>query len=232
MKIITYIICSVALLLLSSFRSNLECDYASSNVGFARSQIREALGTDNINKARFYSYKALNAFEKLKVQFKECDCTIAEKNRDESLELLILATKSNSLAGTKNYLSRCLELTKNTMLALQGHDTHDSDNADNEWAMNSNGSSLINAKKKNSQPLSLIQKIDSSLVKYKHSLTKVVETVNCEEAKAFAKRIYEECENQLLQPDLTEGKKYYNLRTKEITHEALTQIGTCSKKTP
>ena len=78
MKKATYIFCTLAILLLSSFRTNLECEYANSNMGFAKSQINAALLTDDINQARFYAYKAVNALEKSKTQLEVCGCTYAK----------------------------------------------------------------------------------------------------------------------------------------------------------
>lgn len=232
MKKTTCILYGIAVLLLSSFRPNLNCEYASSNVGFAKSKIKEALGTDDINQARFYSYKALNALEKSKNQLKECGCKLAKKSMDESSELLILATQSTTLNGTKNYLIHSMELTKNTITIIKEHDSHDSDYSNDVLAMNSNSSSNAFTFSKETSSLSLTDKIDISLEKYRISLNKVVETVNCKEAKEFANRIYEECETQLLKPNLSEGKKYYNFRTKQITLEALNRIGNCLEITP
>lgn len=226
MKKKTYTFCAIALLLFSSFRPNLECEYANSNIGFAKSQIKDALVTDDINQARFFSYKALGAMEKSKSQLQNCGCTYAKSSMKESLDALILATKSTTLDGAKNYLNESMELTENTMRVLSAHDTHESNYSNDVLAMNTTSGTkrVVTAKK---GILSLNEKIDISLEKYKNSLDKVVETVNCKEATAFAKRIYEECEMQLLKTNLSEGKKYYNLRTKEITAKALKRIGNC-----
>jgi len=227
MKKNTYIFCAIAVLLLSSFRPNLECEYANSNMGFAKSQINEALLTDDINQARFHTYKALNALEKSKTQLAVCGCSFAKTSMNENLSVLVLATKSTTLKGTKNYLDKSMELTDNTMVVLDSHDSHNSAYSNDMLSMNSN-----NAKKtipiiENTKNLSLTDKIDLSLEKYKISLDKVVETVNCKEAKSFAQRIYDECENELLKPNLSEGSKYYNLRTKEITLNALNKLDDC-----
>ncbi len=227
MKKTTYTFCAIALFLFSSFSPNLECEYANSNIGFAKSQIKEALVTDDINQARFFSYKALGALEKSKRQLQNCGCTYANSSMKESLDALILATKSTTLEGTKNYLNESMELTESTIRVLSAHDTHESNYSNDVLAMNTNSSAkrIAIPIKDN---LSLNEKIDISLEKYKNSLNKVVETVNCRDATAFAKRIYEECELQLLKPNLSEGKKYYNLRTKEITAKALERIGACA----
>ena len=230
MKKATYIFCTLAILVLSSFRTNLECEYANSNMGFAKSQISAALLTDDINQARFYAYKAVNALEKSKNQLKVCGCTFAKESMNENLDTLVLATKSTTLEGTRTYLDKSIELINNTMFVLDSHDSHNSTYANDVLSMNTNTASKTVINTKNSKSLSLNDKIDLSLAKYKVSLEKVVATINCKDAKAFAQRIFDECENELLKPNLTEGSKYYNLRTKEITQNALNKIGDCPKE--
>ena len=230
MKKATYIFCTLAVLALFSFRTNLDCEYANSNMGFAKSQITAALLTDDINQARFYAYKAVNALEKSKNQLKVCGCTFAKESMNENLDTLVLATKSTTLEGTRTYLDKSIELINNTMFVLDSHDSHNSTYANDVLSMNTNTASKTVINTKNSKSLSLNDKIDLSLAKYKVSLEKVVATINCKDAKAFAQRIFDECENQLLKPNLTEGSKYYNLRTKEITQNALNKIGDCPKE--
>ena len=230
MKKATYIFCTLAILVLSSFRTNLDCEYANSNMGFAKSQISAALHTDDINKARFYAYKAVNALEKSKNQLEVCGCTFAKASMIENLDALVLATKSTTLEGTKTYLDKSFELINNTMFVLDSHESHNSVYANDVLSINTNSASKIVINTENIKNLSLNEKIDLSLAKYTISLEKVVATVNCKEAKAFAQRIFDECENQLLKPNLSDGNKYYNLPTKEITENALKKIGDCSDK--
>jgi len=228
MKKSTYFFCTFAVVLLSSFTPNVECEYASSNMGYAKSQITAALNTEDINQARFYTYKALNALEKSKNQLNVCGCTFAKTSMSENLGILVLATKSTTLEGAKSYLYTSIELTENTMLVLNSHDSHNSRYSNNLLSINSkpNDNTLIT--KRYPENDCLFETIDLSLKKYRNSLDKVVKSVNCKEATAFASRIYKECESQLLKPNLSEGSKYYNLRTKEITLKALNKIGDCS----
>ncbi len=227
MKKATYIFCTLAILLLSSFRTNLECEYANSNMGFAKSQINAALLTDDINQARFYAYKAVNALEKSKTQLEVCGCTYAKSSMIENLDALVLATKSTTLEGTRTYLDKSIELINNTIFVLDSHESHNSTYGNDVLSMNTNTASKTVINTKDRKSLSLNEKIDLSLAKYKVSLEKVVATVNCKEAKAFAQRIFDECENKLLKSNISEGSKYYNLRTKEITQNALNKIGEC-----
>lgn len=225
----TYIlICAVALILFTSFTSNMECEYAGSNIGFAKTQTETAIVKDDINEARFFAYKALNAIEKSKKQLAVCGCEYAEFDLEEGLKNLKLATKATSLNATRIFLERSLVHTIIGLETLESHDQHQSKYGNNLLALNSttstkNGETILKA-----QGLtSLNKKIDISLKKYTASLQKIVESVNCKEARAFVKNIFENCEKELLKPDLSEGKKYYNLRTKEITANALLRISDC-----
>ncbi|MDP5060331.1 MAG: hypothetical protein NWP64_00280 [Maribacter sp.] len=228
MKKNIFFFCAIALLSLSSFSSNVECEYANSNMGYAKSQINAALQTQDINQARFYAYKALSALEKSKNQLNVCGCKYAKESMLENIEVLSLATKSTTLEGTINYLNASIELTNNTILVLESHDTHESAYASDALSVNTNSTSKTTAISKVSYNKSLFETIDISLEKYRISLDKVVESVNCKDATAFARRIHDECEAQLLKPNISEGSKYYNLRTKEITQEALNKIGNCA----
>ena len=53
MKKNIFFFCAIALLSLSSFSMNVECEYANSNMGYAKSQISAALLTQDINQAVF-----------------------------------------------------------------------------------------------------------------------------------------------------------------------------------
>lgn len=229
MKKNIYFFCTVVLFSLSSFATNVECEYANSNMGYAKSQLTAALQTQDINQARFYAYKALNALEKSKMQLNNCGCKSAKTTLYENIEVLTLATRSTTLEGTISYLNESIALTKNTIMVLESHDTHHSAYSDDALSINTTTSSTsTHTDKMAKKGKSLFETIDSSLEKYRISLDRVVESVDCKEATVFATKIYEECEAQLLNPNITEGSKYYNLRTKEITQEALNKIGNCS----
>ncbi|WP_084182011.1 hypothetical protein [Maribacter ulvicola] len=206
---------------------NIECEYANSNMGYAKSQINAALLAQDINKARFYAYKALSALEKSKNQLHICGCKYAKESLLENIEVLLLATKSTTLAGTISYLNTSIELTDNTIIVLESHDIHNSIYANDLLSVNSSSSAKHTPTISNTHQNELFTTIDKSLEKYRSSLDKVVQSVNCKDASAFATKIFNECEAQLLQPNISEGSKYYNLRTKEITQEALNKIGSC-----
>ncbi|APQ18217.1 hypothetical protein [Maribacter hydrothermalis] len=228
MKKSIYLLGATAFLILSSFKTNVECEYANSNMGYAKVQTNAALLTDDINQARFYTYKAINAIEKTKTQLDVCGCIIAKKSIYENIAILLQATKSTTLEGTKNYLNQSIVLTENTILTLDSHDSHNSSYSNDLLTVNTKPSTTEIIATKETKNKKLFDTIDASLEKYEISLNKVVEGVNCEEATAFAKSIYSECEKQLLNPNLSEGSKYYNLRTKNITKKALNKIGNCN----
>lgn len=221
-------IIAMAFLLFSSFSPNTACEYAVSNIGFANTQTETALEKDDINQARFYAYKALNAIENSKKKIEVCGCEYAEIDLEESLKNLKMATKATSLNATRIFLERSLQYTQSGMEALKEHESHKSKYDGEVLALNTttaNPKKIATSKAK--EHTSLNEKIDISLEKYKASLQKIVETVSCKEARAFAKNIFDNCEKELLKPNLSEGKKYYNLRTKQITADALLRIPNC-----
>ncbi|MEO1012325.1 MAG: hypothetical protein AAFX53_13535 [Bacteroidota bacterium] len=216
-------------ILFSSFRTSEACKYAGSNIGFVKSQTEKALETGDINKSRYYAYKALNAIVKSKQQFSDCGCDYAVQSIEEGLNNLKMATRATTLGATRILLKRAMEDIKDSLDALADHETmHDSPYGNDVLVLNT--SKMKKEQKTIEKPTMgmLKTKIDRSLESYRASLNGVITSVDCKEARAFAQKIYDHCEQQLLEPELSEGKKYYNLRTKEITMEALNALGNCS----
>ena len=139
---------TIVLLSFPTFANNVECEYANSNMGYAKSQITAALQTQDINQARFYAYKALNALEKSKEQLNICGCKFAKTSMYENIEVLTLATRSTTLEGTISYLNESIELTNNTIMVLESHDTHDSVYSNNELSVNTTTSTSNTSIKK------------------------------------------------------------------------------------
>lgn len=214
-----------------TYPTSTACDYAGSNISYIQSQTQKAIEAEKINVSHYFAYKALNAIEKSKEQFEACGCEHAEKSISESLDNLKKATKVTSITSTRILLERALENTMGSLEALEEHEeTHISDYATDVLTMNTTDVYPKNKVKKPIEGKVLEQKIDAALISYQKSLNKVVETVNCAEAHAYALKIFEHCELELLKPNLTAGKRYYNLRTKEITARALSKLKSCPEE--
>lgn len=207
------------------------CDYAGSNIDFVKSQTQKAIAAENLNQSRYFAYKALNGIEKSKEQLEECGCEYAFKSILEGLDNLKKATRVSSLLGTRILLNRALDNTMGSLDALEQHDElHKSAYASDVLALNTKSSEEHRLNSIQPQGQALEKKIDQFLEAYRKSLNKVVNSVNCKEAYAYASKVYEHCEQQLLSGKLTEAKKYYNLKTKEITAEALKELEKCSEQ--
>ncbi|MFS4416719.1 hypothetical protein [Maribacter sp. 2307ULW6-5] len=220
----------LSLLLFSSFSPNLECEYAGSNIGFAQTQAMKALKNTDLNKLRFFAYKALNALEKSKEQLEKCGCSYASKSMAETISDLKNAVKSEQLGTAQILLSRAVDHTNVSLEALAEHHLHGSSYGKDVLVLNTTDAEERSKTLDNGKVKTLNDKIDLSLKKYEASLQKIVSTVNCGEALAFAKDIYENSEAQLLKTNLSEGKKYYYLRTKEITAAAMETLADCPKE--
>ena len=220
--------CILFLCTITANAANKACAYAGSNIGYIKSQTQKAIAADDINTSRYFAYKALNAIEKSRQQFEDCNCDYANKNIFESLDNLKKATRVSSLNGTKILLKRALDNVMGSEEALQKHDElHGSQYASDVLAMNTKGAEEDKMAMKQPEGPALRKQIDQSLLNYENSLEKVVNSVDCKDAYAFAHRIYRHCEEELLNPELTEAKKYYNLRTKQITEKALEKLKKC-----
>ncbi|MGB5377331.1 hypothetical protein [Muriicola sp.] len=202
------------------------CDYAGSNISYIRTQTQKALQAQKLNMVHYYAYKALNAIDKSKQQFKDCGCEYAQQSIEEGENNLKKAIKVTSLLSSRMLLEKALEDTQGSLEALQDHtEIHLSEYGNNMLAMNTADAATEPSPK--FQPTigkKLEARIDSSLLSFQNSLSKVVRTVECEEAQVFVMTIFERCELELLKENLTEGKRYYNLRTKEIAGKALQEL--------
>jgi hypothetical protein len=230
MKVLCTILMFLVLFSMSSFDMSKACEYAGSNIGYIKSQTERALAAEDINTSRFFAYKALNAIEKSKEQIEACGCDYAKESIYEGLDNLKKATRVSSLNSAKILLTRALDNSAGSLEAIRDHDEH-------QGSLYANDMLVMNTKTAEKEKLSMImpvgkeleRKIDQSLVNYQNSLDEVVNSVECKEAYEFASKIYEHCEEELLKPGLTEAKKYYNLRTKQITAIALDKLKDCNK---
>ena len=220
--------CMLLLFALPTLANEKACEYAGSNISFIKTQTQKAIAAEDLNLSRYHAYKALNAIEKSREQFEACNCEYANKNIFESMENLKRATKVSSLNGTKILLRRALDNALGSLEALEKHEElHGSRYASDVLAMNTREAGQRQKSMKLPEGPALRQQIDQSLKNYEKSLQEVVRTVDCKDAYAFAHRIFRHCEAELLKPDLTEAKRYYNLKTKQITAKALDELKEC-----
>lgn len=230
MKVLPAMLLFLMLFSLSSFDLSKACDYAGSNIGYIKSQTEQALAAEDINTSRYFAYKALNAIEKSRTQIEACGCDYAKESIYEGLDNLKKATRVASLNSVKILLTRALDNSMGSLEAIRDHDDH-------VGSMYANDMLAMNTKTAEKEKLTMVmpvgkdleRKIDLSLVNYQNSLNEVVNSVECKEAYEFASKIYAHCEQELLKPQLTEAKKYYNLRTKQITAIALDKLKDCNK---
>ena len=217
--------------LLSAATPSEACINAGSMIGFVENHLRNALDADELNIARYHTYKAINTIEKSRSQFDDCDCDFARKNIIQSLDNLKMATRVTTMDGTRILLVRAMEDLEAGQEALEEHEeNHESPYGSDVLALNTIDSPSSGAAFGNVTSKAVEARIDTSLNAYRESLKEVVEGVPCREALAFVTRIYDHCERQLLREDLTPAKRYYNLRTKEITENALNELRGCSAR--
>ncbi|MDX1365139.1 hypothetical protein [Arenibacter latericius] len=227
MKTISSLLCGLVILLFSSYTSDKQCIYARSNIEHIQNQTEKAIAAEDLNMAKFYAYRALTALEKSKSNLKECGCNEAINFITEGTDHLKNATKTTTLDGATILLEKALTFIIEAADTIEQHDSHNSNFSNDVLALNTT-ESIENIKSLGKiDDKELKRKIDLSLVKFKESLDLVVKSVDCKVAHNYAMNVYNLCDKQLLKPNLSEGKKYYNLRTKEITSLALKEIGDC-----
>ncbi|SFR50991.1 hypothetical protein SAMN04490243_2436 [Robiginitalea myxolifaciens] len=216
---------------LSSSNTEKKCTDVGSLMDFVGEHIRKAMQADELQMLRYHTFKALNTLVKFKEQVDGCGCDYAQQGIEESHAGLKLATRVNTLDGANILLKRALDDVKEAQEALLEHNTlHTGEYNTGMLAMNTASAKTGNSDRAAEVTgLALEAKIDSSLVAYTRSLDEVVATVPCEEALEFVERVYAHCEKQLMRTDLSPAKRYYNIKTKEITQNALDQLRSCGR---
>lgn len=215
---------------LISYKAPNACEYAGSNLGYIKTNTQKAVEADSLSITKYFAYKALSAIEKSKKQMESCGCAYAISNINEGSEHLKRATRISSIQGSKMLLQLALENIEGSLAAISEHHLHDTHYQGDVLALNTKVAMEEKILMERADITTLKVKIDQSLVKFQNSLDEVLKSVDCKEAFAFTSRIYKNCERELLKDHLTEGKKYYHLRTQQITGVALQKLGDCSGK--
>lgn len=228
MKTLYFVLSVWAIGLCSSFKTSEACEYAGSNIGYVKTQTQSAMANNDLNKAKFITYKAIRAIYKLRKQLEDCGCEQALINIEESQYHLKKATKATSIENAQILLMEAYKKVVFSLEAIERHHLHENlevnDNPSMEHTQKA-GNKGRSAIQLQGQALRVM--IDDSLIPYEKSLQTIVDSVNCKDARAYAERIFKICEQELLKPNLSEGKKYYNLRTQEITAEAIKELEAC-----
>jgi septal ring factor EnvC (AmiA/AmiB activator) len=224
------LLCAFCILTLTSFtNSDRACEYVGSNIEYITSQTQKALLETELNKTKYQTYKAINAIEKTKTQLNDCGCSYATKDLLKGLENLVKATKTSSINAAHVLLNRVLINTASSIKALKEHHTHQSKYENDVLTLNTNASSEKKSSLYSKMPSEreMHQKIDISLEKFETSLNNVISVLDCSEAKKYITKVQNECQQELFREDLSDSKRYYNLRTKSIATNALNKLPNC-----
>ena len=184
---------------------------------------------DELNMVKYHAYKALNGIEKTRGNFLDCGCEGAQESLETTLSHLKSATKATTVQKSKIGLHKALE---NTIIGLnvlkEFEQQTSSDYGSNVLVMNTtevldfqNGTLLTHG--------STVQKqVHQCLLGFESSLNKVVSDVDCKDANRFIKNIYEESRLILMNTELSQHKKEYHQRVKNLAEESLKKLGDCN----
>ncbi len=229
MKTLFHLLCGLVVLVFASFTTSKPCDYAGSNMGYILTQTKKAISAEDHKMTKFFTYRALNALEKSKPSLAECGCEQGTQLIIEGLDNLKNATKASTLASSRILLNKALTNIEDGTESLEQHDTHNSQFNSDLLTLNTSESIANNKVLKKLNNTELQKKIDQSLKRFKASLNEVVQSVDCEMAYNYAKSVQNLSDKELALPSLSEGKRYYHLKTREIVTQALKDLGDCAK---
>lgn len=219
----TFLLLLVIVLQLYSFKENTACDVLNSNLGYAIKQATNAENAPTLNTLKYYTYKAVNTLQKLDTKIDDCGCQSAETIILKGLTLLKNVTQSASIATAKSMLSQA---KKDISISIDSITAY---SLNNKYGPENNTSGTI-VNQAASQNKLLYAKIDSILAPFEESMNTIRNTDNCKEGYKVALSIFEKSEGKLLHAELTEAKRYYHLRTKEIAKNTLDALADCANK--
>ncbi|WP_435314843.1 hypothetical protein [Cellulophaga fucicola] len=199
-------------LLLCSFIVNTTCDLVKSNLDVVLKQTNKAVIAKDINTIKYHTYKAIKIVQKLEKQLEDCNCDDATQDVNQGLNLLKEVTKANSFETAKTLIKEAEDCINSSIVAIS-----------NFSRKNKNTSEYSNNE--------LYAAVDSILIPFEKSMKKmVVDTENCKEAYKLAKEIYQKNELKLMDTSLSESKKYYHLRSKEIAKQTIAKLEDCATR--
>ncbi len=199
------------------------CEYAGSNISYIRTNTQKAIDAVKMNMVHYFIYKALSAIDKSKGQFKACGCEYAQVGIEESERYLKKAIKASSILGARILLERSLDHTLGSLEALEDHPEIHTSEYGNDLKVNTQEDNAVQFPGPTSGK-ALEARVDASLENFRESLDKVINTLPCSEAEDYVTGVFQRCELELLRTNLTEGKRYYNLKTKNIAKKAMEKL--------
>lgn len=224
-----YLILMLSLYGLSpSYGSGQGCLSAGENLQFIQRQTRSALNAGDINTLRYHTYKAIKAIETSLADLQGCGCSEAEQQLRKGDEILKKAAAEKSLRGGRILLYQALEHAAQSMDILEKHQEKHGHVFSEEFIKRMNGMPTLLAEQERKEKESADRaRIDESLQAFKASLTQVIETVDCEEAHKFIRKIHNQAQRALERSSLSNTQRYYQEETMAICAEAMTALGEC-----
>ena len=204
------------------------CEYANSNMEYIKDQTETAISANELQITKYYAYKAINGIEKTRSNFEACGCQEAISSLDNVPDNLKEATKAETHPSSKEALQKALKNTLKGIKELQDFGLSVTDVygdsmlvLNTKEVMEAQGGILLPEDKL------LEQQIHNGLTDFEISINKIVNELECAEAKRFIKKTYDNASITLLNTDLTKPKKIYHQRVKTITQNALVKLKNC-----
>ena len=213
---------------MASVKAANACEYANSNMEYIKDQTETAISANELQITKYYAYKAINGIEKTRSNFEACGCQEAISSLDNVLDNLKEATKAETHPSSKEALQKALKNTLKGIKELQDFGLSVTDVygdsmlvLNTKEVMEAQGGILLPEGKL------LEQQIHNGLTDFEISINKIVNELECAEAKRFIKKTYDNASITLLNTDLTKPKKIYHQRVKTITQNALVKLKNC-----
>jgi len=226
--IIAILIGALSLLTMASFTTYNACEFANTNTLYIKDQTQLAYNANDFKMVKYHAYKALTGIERSKNNFKDCGCNAALEGINRTKENLKSATKSSALFDAKSFVEIALKNTTISIIALEGF-KQKKNTVYNEGflTMDALNLNLINDNIIELEGLTLSEKIENGVNKFKTSLAKMIAVNDCSIALNYVQTTHKLSVLKSNDENVSPGKRYYHKRIKEITAQALEDLKSC-----
>ncbi len=220
----------LGLLLMASFTTYDACEVANSNTLFIKEQTQLALAAPNFEKSKYHTFKALKSVYTTKQNFKDCGCESASEQLVLTEVNLKNVIKAPEFKDAKTFLDIALKNTAICLKVLKNFEENQNKGTYGDDLLVLNAIQREPPQEAVSLPENqeLQDALKRSLSKFQNSMDDVLNKVDCPEALKFIEKVQVQSKERLLNPELSQAKKYYHYGVLQIADNASGQLKGCN----
>lgn len=211
----------IGILLNISSISYKSCEFANSNTDFVKKQVELALESKDFKMVKYFVYKAIRGIDNSLHNFNDCGCDTAKTGIEKARLELRNAVEKEDLTSSKPLVSEALNHLIIVLRALEDYELKLAEQPSTALKTANPFKNIMSADPE------LMERMKKNLENYANSVEKVLENVECKEAKRFFLQVIESTQRDIRNKQLDESLRYYQKGVKEITENALAKLDLC-----